>query len=173
MPKLIKDTDFVENIYQPVGDDDALPQGAVIVSLDRLKAEADTLKTRNTPLGVVIRSDTQGKTLLGEDVRELAPFLSQLSMVAIDFPAFRNGRGFSTARILRDELKFDGEIRAIGDVAFDQWHFMARCGIDAFEVADNVTLDEFKTAMGELSDAYQPAAHTDKRKIKFGTKNKP
>ncbi len=97
---------------------------------------------------------------IGEDVRELAPYLEALTVIALEFPSFRNGRAYSSARILRDELKYKGEIRAIGDVAYDQWAYMARCGIDAFEVNQDVTLEQFNTAMAELSDAYQPAADT-------------
>lgn len=163
MPKLIKDHNFIKDGFTQIGDEDQLADGDVIVSLGRLKAEAKSLLSRNTQLGVMIRSDNQGKTQLGEDVRELAPYLGNLSLVALDFPAFRNGRGYTSARILRDEMKFDGEIRAIGDVAFDQWAFMSRCGIDVFEVKDDVKLAQFDQALGELSDAYQPAARTEKK----------
>ena len=74
------------------------------------------------------------------------------------FPIYRNGRGYSAARVLRQEFNFDGEIRAIGEVLYDQWAMMNRCGINAFELAPDVTLETFQTALGELSGAYQPAA---------------
>ena len=155
---LIKNQKFENDPYYKAQDDEALPEGAVIVSLETLQQNFEALQSRNTPFGVVLRADTQGKTKLGEDVRTLTPYLESLSVVALEFPTFRNGRGYSSARILRDELGFTGEIRAIGDVAYDQWAYMARCGIDAFEVDDAVTLEQFTQATGELSDIYQPAS---------------
>jgi len=155
---LIKNQDFVDDPFVRSADDAALPDGAVLVSLTALKDNFKTLQGRNAPFGVVISADNQGKTQLGEDVRELAPYLDALAVVALEFPTFRNGRGYSSARILRDEMGFAGEIRAVGDVAYDQWAYMARCGIDAFDVADTVTLEQFCQAVGELSDIYQPAS---------------
>lgn len=155
---LIKNQAFTDNHFVTVADEEALPDGPVLVSLDRLKENFETLKGRNTQFGVLIRADNQGKTQLGEDVRDLAPYLAALAVVALEFPTFRNGRGYSSARILRDEMGYQGEIRAVGDVAYDQWAYMIRCGIDAFEVTDEVTLEQFGQAVGELSDIYQPAS---------------
>ncbi|MGC6476543.1 MAG: DUF934 domain-containing protein [Parvibaculales bacterium] len=157
---LIKNKNFQDDPFTRVADELELPEGAVIVTLERLKRDADQLMARKSDLGVVIQADNIGKTQLGEDVRELTPYLECLSVIALEFPSFRNGRAYSSARILRDELKYKGEIRAIGDVAYDQWAYMARCGIDAFEVNQDVTLEQFNTAMAELSDVYQPAADT-------------
>ena len=67
----------------------------------------------------------------GDDARELLPHLNRLQLVEIDFPRFRDGRGYSSARILR-EAGYTGEMRATGDVLVDQiWH-MRRCGFDSF-----------------------------------------
>jgi len=161
---LIKDKEFVDDPFTQIDDEAALPAGAVIVSLARLQNEAQTLAARKQPLGVIIRADTIGKTKAGENVRDLKTYLPILSLVALEFPEFRNGRGFSAARILRDELHFTGEIRAVGEVLFDQWAYMARCGINAFEVGAQVTLAQFNEALGELSQTYQPASD-DKKPI--------
>ncbi|MDD9841419.1 MAG: DUF934 domain-containing protein [Alphaproteobacteria bacterium] len=161
---LIKDKQFVDDPFTQIDDQAALPDSPVIVSLARLQTEAQTLAARNQPLGVIIRADNIGKTKAGENVRDLTDYLPILSLVALEFPEFRNGRGFSAARILRDELHFTGEIRAVGEVAFDQWAFMMRCGINAFEVGAHVTLAQFSEALGELSKAYQPACD-DKKPI--------
>lgn len=143
-------------------DDDAPLNDAPIISLGRLKDQADALRARGGKLGVVLQADdpykTRGKTSMGEDVHELAPYLDMLSLVSIAFPIYRNGRGYSAARVLRQELNFTGELRASGDVLYDQWAMMNRCGINAFELAGDVSLETFKTALGELSGAYQPAA---------------
>ena len=66
-----------------------------------------------------------------DDARALIPDLGRLALVEIGFPTFRDGRGYSAARILR-EAGYTGELRAAGDVLVDQMPFMRRCGFDAF-----------------------------------------
>lgn len=142
-------------------DDDApLTDAPSIISLTRLKAEGETLRARNAQLGVVLLADGTGKTQMGEDVQELAPYLDMVSVVSLKFPTYRNGRGYSAARVLREQFNFEGEIRASGDVLFDQWAMMTRCGINAFELVKDISLETFKSAISELSNAYQPAADT-------------
>lgn len=63
------------------------------------------------------------------------------SLMAVDFPIFRDGRGFSTATLLRERLAWAGEIRAIGDVLVDQLLQMARVGFDAFELREDQDLN--------------------------------
>ncbi len=151
---LIKDGRLVEDVWTAVADDAPLPDGPVIVSLTRFRAERDALLARATPLGVLLKSSERAKEL-GEDARHLA-------LVAIDFPTFRDGRGYSTARTLRERWGFRGELRAVGEVLRDQLLFMRRCGIDAFQMPDELTgeqaLATWQKAMGEFTVFYQPAA---------------
>ena len=154
---LISNGAVIDDTWVLLDDETPLGDTPAIISLDRLKAEADALRLRNAKLGVVIRTNTLGKTKLGEDVRELTPYLDMLSTSAIDFPVYRNGRGYSDARILREEMGFEGELRAIGEVLFDQWSFMARCGFNTFEIDASIPVETFKEALNELSEAYQPA----------------
>ena len=155
---LIVDGHTAEEGWVYLDDDSALSDAPSIISLTRLKADADALRARNAKLGVVLEADGDGKTSLGEDVHELAPYLDILSLVSLRFPIYRNGRGYSAARILREQMGFEGELRASGEVLYDQWAMMARCGINAFELAPDTPLETFTTALGELSGAYQPAA---------------
>jgi uncharacterized protein (DUF934 family) len=67
-----------------------------------------------------------------EDPEALADDLDRLSLVAVNFPKFTDGRGYSIARLLRERYHYQGEIRAIGDVLQDQLFYMQRCGIDAY-----------------------------------------
>ena len=93
----------------------------------------------------------------GEDATQLIPFLDRLSLVEIDFPRFRDGRGYSSARILR-EAGYKGEVRASGDVLVDQMLFMRRCGFDSFAPRapiDPVALD---LALNRFDYVYQDAA---------------
>ena len=160
--QLIKDRAVAADEWAYVTDDAALTDAPSIISLERLAAEAEVLRRRNAPLGVILRADNQGKTKLGEDVRTLGDYLDMLSLVAVEFPVYRNGRGYSTARILREQMGFEGELRAIGEVLYDQWQFMVRCGFDAFEIDAQYSLEVFNEALGELGDAYQPAADSNR-----------
>ena len=96
---LISNGAIIQDIWVFIDDETPLEDTPSIISLERLKAEADTLRSRNAELGVVIRTDTQGKTKLGEDVRELSTDLDMLSTIVIDFPVYRNGRGLSLIHI--------------------------------------------------------------------------
>jgi uncharacterized protein (DUF934 family) len=100
---------------------------------------------------------------MGEDVH-------RLSVVVLEFPKFRDGRAFSWARMLRTRLGFTGEIRAVGHFLYDQLAFMKRVGIDAFEVQENITLEEYRRAQGEITDVYQPSADGRKtiRQLRLG-----
>lgn len=92
----------------------------------------------------------------GDDARALVPYLDRLALVEISFPTFRDGRGYSAARILR-EAGYAGELRAQGDVLVDQIAFMRRCGFDSF--APEAKLDEgvLKASLDRYAHVYQPA----------------
>jgi uncharacterized protein (DUF934 family) len=92
-----------------------------------------------------------------EDARALLPMLGQLALIEIGFPKFRDGRGYSAARILR-EAGYQGELRAAGDVLVDQIPLMRRCGFDSFapeHTIDQAVLDRVLT---RYDDVYQKAA---------------
>ncbi|MDM7955279.1 DUF934 domain-containing protein [Blastomonas sp.] len=90
----------------------------------------------------------------GEDARALLPHLSQIKLVEIAFPAFGDGRGFSSAQILR-EAGYVGELRATGDVLVDQFVFLRRCGFDSFAPNSPLNEDDVKAAMSFFPDFYQ------------------
>jgi uncharacterized protein (DUF934 family) len=125
----------------------------VVVSVKRLLAEGEALARRPGRLGVVIRSS--------EAVEEIAAYIPQLAMIAVDFPAYRDGRGFTTARLLRERYHYTGPLRAVGDVLQDLVFFMLRCGFDEFVLKAKDAEAAFARAAGTFSKVYQPAA--DKR----------
>jgi uncharacterized protein (DUF934 family) len=89
-----------------------------------------------------------------DDPRALIPYLDRLSLIEVSIPKFRDGRGYSTASILR-EAGYTGELRAAGDVLVDQIGPMRRCGFDAFLAEaeiDRATLDKL---LGLHKDVYQ------------------
>ena len=93
----------------------------------------------------------------GDDVRALAPALDRLKLVEVDFPRFRDGRGYSSARILR-EMGYTGELKAVGDVLVDQLLFMRRCGFDSFGPEQAIDLAVALRALNEYDYVYQQAA---------------
>lgn len=92
-----------------------------------------------------------------EDARKLIPQLGQLALIEVSFPKFRDGRGYSAGRILR-EAGYDGELRAAGDVLVDQIPLMRRCGFDSFAPEASVDPDALARALGRYDDVYQKAA---------------
>lgn len=93
----------------------------------------------------------------GEDVRTLIPHLGRVKLVEVSFPRFRDGRGFSTARVLR-EAGYRGELRAAGDVLVDLVFFMRRCGFDSFAPVAPLNPDDVEAALSRYPQVYQNAA---------------
>lgn len=93
----------------------------------------------------------------GDDVERLIPQLARVTLVEIDFPKFRDGRGFSSASILR-EAGYTGEIKATGDVLLDLIYFMRRCGFDSFAPNSALDRDEVETVLSRYPYVYQDAA---------------
>ncbi|MEK6542787.1 MAG: DUF934 domain-containing protein [Pseudomonadota bacterium] len=111
-----------------------------------------------TSLADFIVSDAKAVRLEpGDDARALLPHLARLALVEIAFPTFRDGRGYSAARILR-EAGYGGGLRAAGDVLVDQIVYLRRCGFDSF--APNVPLDPavMDGALARYPAVYQRAA---------------
>jgi uncharacterized protein (DUF934 family) len=92
-----------------------------------------------------------------EDARALIPHLDRLQLIEVAFPKFRDGRGYSTARILR-EAGFTGELRAEGDILVDQIAFLQRCGFDSFAPEKPLNPADVDAALARFAHAYQRAA---------------
>ena len=93
----------------------------------------------------------------GDDVRALMPHLERIALIEIAFPSFRDGRGYSSARILR-EAGYAGELRAEGDVLVDQIAFMRRCGFDSFAPAKPIDPAVVAAVLSRYPNVYQRAA---------------
>ena len=93
----------------------------------------------------------------GDDARALLPDLDRVALVEVAFPSFRDGRGYSTARILRD-AGYTGELRAEGDVLVDQIAYMRRCGFDSFAPAKPLDPVVVATVLSRYPEVYQRAA---------------
>ena len=148
--RIIKKREIVEDTFVRVADDQPIPAtGDVIVSLARFNAERNELLARSGKLGVQLHSDEFAETLTAH--------LDKLAVVAIEFPKFRDGRGFSTARLLRERHGYKGEIRAVGHVIREHLFYMTRCGFDAFEMAPGKDLQDALTGFNDFTVTYQAA----------------
>ena len=125
--------------------------GKVALPKARLVAEFATLADRADPIGLVLAS---GETLDG-----LGAVIGRLRLVKLVIPRYADGRLYSIARLLRDRYGFTGEIRASGDVLRDQIVFLARAGVDAFEVTHQGTIQALRDgAIVAVHHHYQPAS---------------
>ena len=138
-------------LWTTLTDDEAAPAaGDILVSLGRWLSQAESLRSHNGKVGVLVQPD--------DDVLTLAGTLDGAGLVAIAFPKFTDGRGYSSARLLRDRLGYTGELRAVGHVLPDQVFYMRRVGFDALELADGKSADTAIAQLDEFSVTYQAAA---------------
>ncbi|WP_147178066.1 MULTISPECIES: DUF934 domain-containing protein [Alphaproteobacteria] len=94
-----------------------------------------------------------------DDVTKLAPYLDRVTLVAISFPVFSDGRGFSHATLLRQRLGYAGELRAVGDVLIDQVPLMLRTGVTSFAVSNPTALKRLaENRLPGIAEHYQPSA---------------
>lgn len=148
---IIKDRSIVEDRWQRIADDVPLPEsGDIIVSYKRWQQDRAALLARHGGLGIIIGN--------GISDNEIRNDLQHFKLIAIEFPQFKDGRGYSHARLLRERHRYPHEIRAIGNVLRDQLFPMSRCGINAFELEAGRSLDDALTAFNDFSVRYQPAA---------------
>ena len=148
--RLVRNGEIVEDRYLRVEDDVPVPDGvAAIVPAARFLADHAELAARTAPTGVAWPNN--------RDVAELAPHLDRLALVALAFPAFKDGRAYSQARLIRERYGFRGELRATGDVLRDQFLFLIRAGFDAFEVKKDADAAAFAASIARYSVFYQPA----------------
>ena len=124
----------------------AVPAGKVIVPLSVWLAQRDMLATR-TELGVWLASADRPEVLKGD--------IAHFQVIAIDFPKFADGRGYSIAYNLRARLGYAGELRAIGDVLRDQLFYMSRVGFDAFATREDRNIHDALKGLTDFSEAYQ------------------
>jgi uncharacterized protein (DUF934 family) len=149
--QIIKGHAIVDDAWAHLADGADLPaSGDMIVSLDRYRELREKQQPREGRLGVRLHSD--------QEAHLIADYVSELPLIAIEFPVFKDGRGYTTARLLRERYGFKGELRAVGDVLRDQLFYMQRCGFDAFELKPGKDIQGALQAFQEFSVTYQAAA---------------
>jgi uncharacterized protein (DUF934 family) len=129
----------------------ALPAGKVLVPLALWQAEREALIASRSAaqIGVWLAPDSEPADIAGD--------FDKLALIGVDFPVFRDGRGYSIGRLLRERYGYKGELRAIGDVLRDQVTFMYRCGFDAYAVREDKDIHDALKAFDDFSVQYQGA----------------
>jgi phosphoadenosine phosphosulfate reductase len=152
---LFKDGAFIADPFRVWAEgDDAASARYVHVPLAMFVEHRATFLANPHPLGLLVSP--------GDKVEDVAADLGRFASVAINFPAFGDGRGYSSARLIVERYKFAGEVRAVGDVLMDQLTLMRRCGITAFVVKHPATRKALET--GQLTTVnlfYQPVGVTE------------
>jgi len=153
MPKLIKKCQIIDDRWILIKENSQLEDlqaysgQDLIVPLVFWLAERTRIQQRSGKTAVWLNSNEVPQSL-GSD-------LHNLDVIALNFPIFSDGRAYSSARELRCNLGYKGEIRAIGDVLRDQLFYMSRCGFDAFLMRDDQNLEKALSAFNDFTEGYQ------------------
>lgn len=155
MPQLIRHDVVVEDDWIVVAADASLadlpPDARVIVPVALWQKERRALLRRGD-VGVWLAATDEPDSVAAD--------LAHLPVIAVDFPKFGDGRGFSIARLLRDRHGYIGELRAIGDVFRDQLFFMRECGFDAFAVRPDLDAQKELAGLHAFDRTYAHSART-------------
>jgi uncharacterized protein (DUF934 family) len=149
MAIIIKDRNVVTDPWQRLepGAGGSLPAGDIIVPLALWQSRREALLARTGRIGVWLDSNDDPAAIAGD--------LGHFEVVAVNFPKFGDGRGFSTARLLRERYGWKGELRAVGDIFRDQLFFLSSCGFNAFALREGEDPQEALAGFGVFSEAYQ------------------
>lgn len=151
MTKIWNESGFVDNDPWEVETEEAKASAEQkpLLALDAFIAKAE--ESNDGGLGVLIAP--------ADDVSRLAAFIDRIDLVAVAFPAFSDGRGFSHASLLRSRLGFGGEVRAVGDVLIDQIPLMLRTGFNSFTVTNATAIKRLSEGrLPGIAVHYQPTA---------------
>lgn len=153
MATIIKHRKIAIDPWRPFepGADGSLPpipaRGDIIVPLAVWSKRRDALLERSGRVGVSLNGDNEPADIAGD--------LRHFGVVAVNFPKFTDGRGYSLARLLRERYGYSGELRATGDIFRDHLFFLAGCGFDAFALREGENPQEALAGFGVFNDAYQ------------------
>ncbi len=148
--KIIKDKQIIEDHWTHIADDEDISQGDITLSLTRWKTEKSALSNHQGRIGIRIAP--------ADKLEEIADNLTDIPLVAVEFPAFTDGRAFSHARLLRERFAYKGEIRAIGKFMADQVFYLSRVGVNAFQLENLNDLTIALSTMNDFSVNYQASS---------------
>jgi uncharacterized protein (DUF934 family) len=141
---------FVADDWGYLAPDELLPsEGKIVVTLTQWQELSAHMRADDRPLGLLLKP--------GQDLHKNLPDLVRFALVVIAFPKFTDGRGYSLARQLRTHYGYVGELRASGEILFDQLQLLARCGFDSFDITNASTLRLLEAGRRPMFEIfYQP-----------------
>lgn len=150
--KIIQKNAIINDAWQVIPDANGseVPAGKVIIPLTMWNRLYSTLSGRDELPGLLLNSDEDPATFTGN--------ITSLKLIAVNFPAFTDGRGFSLGNLLRDRYHYKGELRACGGLIRDQLYYLKRCGFDSFQFNNDIDLGSALKSLQDFSDNYQMSA---------------
>jgi uncharacterized protein (DUF934 family) len=153
MTQIILDKQIANDDWTLVADDAGLSTAKEVINFSRWTSAIGSEKEN---LIVKREAGTLGIQLNAGDTADLlAADCQGFALINVEFPKFADGRGYSAARLLRERYGFTGQLRAIGDVLFDQLFFMMRCGFNAMAMRADQDLDLAVKGFETFSSSYQ------------------
>jgi len=128
-------------------DGDVPSSGDIIVPLELAQEKRERLSNHAGRLGLLVPNDV--------DVEDYTDLIGKAELVVLQLPAFTDGRAYSQARILRDVLGYEKELRVKGDALPDQAAYLKRCGFDSFDIEGDFNADIWQRASSHMSKSYQ------------------
>ena len=147
--------------------DAALAPGALVWPLSLWRQRRAQVAARGGDVGVWLASDEFAEDMPEALEPDPVAAFQRLALIALRFDAFTDGRGFSTARTLRERYGYQGELRAVGGFLPDQLHYLRRCGCNAFELPERLALDDAARMLDAFSVHYQSAADARAPRYRF------
>lgn len=148
MPIINIEGNTIEDHWQIYEDAEDVPSdGDVILPLAVMSALGPRLSNHNGRLGLFIENDA--------DVEAHKDEIAKAELIVLSLPAFTDGRAYSQARLLREVLNYDKELRVKGDVLVDQAAYLVRCGFDSFEFDGEIDHNSWRQAVSFMSASYQ------------------
>ncbi|WP_257266628.1 DUF934 domain-containing protein [Endozoicomonas sp. ONNA2] len=153
MPKLLKDQQIRNDdfqIRQQGPKEPFLPEGNVLLHVSSIVHAIKANGQHKGQVGIWFDSSDEPETVTHT--------LNQFPVIAVNFPGFFDGRGYSLARLLRERWDYQGDLRAIGDILVDQLYYLKRCGFSSFRLREDQNPDYALAALTTFSGNYQTAA---------------
>ena len=151
--QVIKDRTVIDDdwlLIRDIEDSSPIPEGDVILPLAFWHVNRNQLLKTKKKHAIWIDGSIETESLLDD--------IEFFSVIALDFPTFKDGRSYSHARLLRERYNYKGELRAVGDILQDQLFFMERCGINSFQIRDDKDIEQALNGFKSFSSRYQAAA---------------
>jgi len=148
MPQILKDTQVVSDNWILLDENaDSIPAGDILLSYQQWQNFADHLSNHSGRIGIWLEGHAE--------IEQITEPLLNLPLIAINFPKFADGRGFSAARLIKERYNYAGELRAIGGFIRDQLYLLNRCGFNAFQFSDENELSDAAESLKDFSENYQ------------------